>query len=98
MKYLPHEQSTDQLVQYASPQSFYPLAGRMIPWFVALAVIFGAAGLWMGLAVAPTDFQQGEGYRIIFIHVPASWMACSSIWSWPSGRPWAWPTTRGCRA
>lgn len=61
--------------KYASPQSFYPLAGRMIPWFVALAVIFGAAGLWLGLAVAPTDFQQGEGYRIIFIHVPASWMS-----------------------
>ncbi|MCK6404523.1 MAG: heme ABC transporter permease CcmC [Rhodocyclaceae bacterium] len=47
----------------------------MIPWFVALATVFGAAGLWLGLAVAPTDFQQGEGYRIIFIHVPASWMS-----------------------
>jgi len=61
--------------KYASPQSFYPLAGKMIPWFVALATVFGAAGLWLGLAVAPTDFQQGEGYRIIFIHVPASWMS-----------------------
>lgn len=61
--------------KYASPQSFYPLAGRMIPWFAALAVVFGAAGLWLGMVVAPTDFQQGEGYRIIFIHVPASWMS-----------------------
>ncbi|MCP5267872.1 MAG: cytochrome c biogenesis protein CcsA [Zoogloeaceae bacterium] len=61
--------------KYASPQSFYPLAGKMIPWFTALAVIFGIAGLWIGMAVAPTDFQQGEGYRIIFIHVPASWMS-----------------------
>ena len=61
--------------KYASPQSFYPLAGKMIPWFAAAAVVFGAAGLWLGLAVAPTDFQQGEGYRIIFVHVPASWMS-----------------------
>ncbi len=61
--------------KYASPQSFYPVAGKMIPWFVALATVFGIAGLWIGMAVAPTDFQQGEGYRIIFIHVPASWMS-----------------------
>ncbi|QRJ64709.1 heme ABC transporter permease [Azospira restricta] len=61
--------------KYASPQSFYPLAGKLIPWFAAAAVVFGAAGLWLGLAVAPTDFQQGEGYRIIFVHVPASWMS-----------------------
>ena len=61
--------------KFSSPASFYPLAGKMIPWFVALAVVFGAAGLWLGLFVAPTDFQQGEGYRIIFVHVPASWMS-----------------------
>lgn len=61
--------------KYGSPQAFYPLAGKMVPWFVALAVIFGAAGLWLGFFVAPTDATQGEGYRIIFIHVGASWMS-----------------------
>ena len=61
--------------KYASPQSFYPLAGKMIPWFAAAGTLFGLAGLWIGMAVAPTDFQQGEGYRIIFIHVPVSWMS-----------------------
>jgi heme exporter protein C len=61
--------------RYASPATFYPLAGRLIPVFVALSVLFGLAGLWLGLLVAPTDAQQGEGYRIIFIHVPASWMS-----------------------
>ena len=61
--------------KYASPQHFYPLAGRMIPWFVALTLIFGAWGLWLGLFVAPTDAQQGQGYRIIFVHVAASWMS-----------------------
>ena len=61
--------------RYASPQSFYPLAGRMIPWFWGLAAIFGVAGLGIGFLLAPTDAQQGEGYRIIFLHVPASWMS-----------------------
>ena len=61
--------------KYASPQYFYPLAGKMIPWFSVLALLFGAAGLWLGFFVAPTDAQQGEGYRIIFIHVGASWMS-----------------------
>ena len=61
--------------RFASPQNFYPLAGKMIPVFWSLAAIFGIAGLWMGFFVAPTDAQQGEGYRIIFIHVPASWLS-----------------------
>jgi heme exporter protein C len=60
---------------YASPATFYPLAGKMIPVFVVLTALFGIAGLWIGLFVAPTDFQQGEGYRIIFVHVPSSWMS-----------------------
>jgi heme exporter protein C len=61
--------------KFASPQSFYPLAGKMIPWFWGLAVVFLIPGLWISFFVAPTDFQQGEGYRIIFIHVPAAWMS-----------------------
>ncbi|HUW38045.1 MAG TPA: heme ABC transporter permease CcmC [Rhodocyclaceae bacterium] len=61
--------------KYASPPYFYPLAGKMIPWFAVLAVLLGIAGLWVGFFVAPTDAQQGEGYRIIFIHVGASWMS-----------------------
>ena len=61
--------------KFASPQAFYPLAGKMIPWFWALAAVLGVAGLTLGFLVAPTDAQQGEGYRIIFLHVPASWMS-----------------------
>jgi heme exporter protein C len=62
-------------LKYSSPQTFYPLAGRMLPWFAAAAAVFAAAGLYVGFFVAPTDFQQGESYRIIFVHVPASWMS-----------------------
>ncbi len=61
--------------RYAAPQQFYPLAGRLLPWLWALAAVLAAAGLWVGLVVAPTDFQQGDSYRIIFIHVPAAWMS-----------------------
>jgi len=61
--------------KFASPQSFFPLAGKMIPVFWVLAAIFGVAGLYLGFFVAPTDAQQGEGYRIIFLHVPAAWMS-----------------------
>ena len=61
--------------KYASPKTFYPLAGKLIPWCAASAAILIAYGLYLGLFVAPTDFQQGEGYRIIFVHVPAAWFS-----------------------
>jgi heme exporter protein C len=61
--------------KFSSPATFYPLAGRMIPWFAAAAVLLTAVGLYMSFFVAPTDYKQGEGYRIIFVHVPAAWMS-----------------------
>jgi heme exporter protein C len=61
--------------KYSAPSSFYPLAGKLIPVFWILTGILGAVGLYISFFVAPTDAQQGEGYRIIFIHVPASWMS-----------------------
>lgn len=61
--------------RFSSPASFYPLAGRLIPFFGWAAALLAAAGLYIGFAIAPTDYQQGESYRIIFIHVPSAWMA-----------------------
>lgn len=61
--------------RFASPPTFYPLAGKLIPWFAGAAVMFALAGLYLGFFVAPTDAQQGEGYRIIFVHVPVSLMS-----------------------
>ena len=61
--------------RYAAPQRFYPLAGRAVPWFAGLALLLTVVGLVIGLLIAPTDHQQGESYRIIFIHVPAAWMS-----------------------
>ena len=61
--------------RYSSPQTFFPLAGKLAAWFGALALMACGAGLYIGFFVAPTDAQQGEAYRIIFIHVPAAWMS-----------------------
>ncbi|HEX7156873.1 MAG TPA: heme ABC transporter permease CcmC [Burkholderiaceae bacterium] len=61
--------------RYAAPPEFYRLTGRLVPWFAALAAVLGLIGLYLGFFVAPTDAQQGESYRIIFIHVAAAWMA-----------------------
>src|SRR6185312_8029928 len=60
---------------FASPPTFYRLAGTLMPFFFVLAALLSAAGLYEGLWVAPTDAQQGEVYRVIFIHVPAAWMS-----------------------
>ena len=61
--------------KYAAPQRFYALTGTLIPYCVAVAVIATVIGLTIGLLIAPSDHQQGESYRIIFIHVPAAWMS-----------------------
>lgn len=61
--------------KYSSPQTFFPIAGKLIPWFAAMAVILGIIAFYIGYFVAPTDFQQGDAYRIIFLHVPAAWMS-----------------------
>jgi heme exporter protein C len=60
---------------YASPATFYPLAGRIAMPCAVAAIALAALGLYLGFGVAPTDATQGEAYRIIFVHVPTAWMA-----------------------
>lgn len=59
----------------ASPPHFYRIAGKWLPWLSGVTLLLLAVGLYGGLIYAPTDYQQGESYRIIFIHVPAAWMS-----------------------
>ena len=66
---------TTRLFSFAAPSRFYALAGKSVPWLWIAAAVFAYAGLYIGFFVAPTDAQQGESYRIIFIHVPAAWMS-----------------------
>ena len=63
------------LLSFSSPKTFYPLAGKLLPWFAASALVLTAIGLYLGFFVAPSDYKQGESYRIIFVHVAAAWMS-----------------------
>jgi len=58
-----------------SPPYFYRLAGRFLPWLYAIALVTGAVGLYGGLVVAPADYQQGDSFRMIYVHVPCAWMS-----------------------
>ena len=60
---------------FAAPSRCYRLAQTLQPWLLGAAVVLGALGLYLGLWQAPTDAQQGEVYRIVFVHVPAAWMS-----------------------
>lgn len=59
----------------ASPPHVYALAGRLTPWFAWPAALAVAAGLYGGLVLAPPDYQQGEGFRIIYVHAPSAWLS-----------------------
>ena len=61
--------------RYANPRRFTAIAEAALPWLAALALALLTAGLWQSLVAAPPDYQQGEAYRIMFVHVPAAWMA-----------------------
>ncbi|MBK5936026.1 heme ABC transporter permease [Halorhodospira sp. 9621] len=61
-------------LKYTAPANFHVLAQRLVPWLWAAAALFAVAGLYVGFFVAPPDYQQGNSYRIMFIHVPAAWM------------------------
>jgi heme exporter protein C len=62
------------LHKLGSPPLFYRFAGAVRPWALALALICGVVALYGGLVLAPADYQQGDAYRVIFIHVPSAWM------------------------
>ncbi|WP_353571530.1 heme ABC transporter permease [Candidatus Albibeggiatoa sp. nov. BB20] len=61
--------------QMASPRHFYGYTNYFIPFFTTICMVLMVAGLYYGLFVAPPDYQQGDSYRIMFIHVPAAWMS-----------------------
>jgi heme exporter protein C len=61
--------------KFSSPTTFYPLARKIAVVSTVIAVVLLAVGLYMSFFVAPSDYKQGEGYRIIYVHVPASWMS-----------------------
>lgn len=65
--YTPH-----LIYRLASPNAFYELSGRALPWLAGATLLLFGTGLVWGLAFAPPDYQQGESFRIIYVHVPAA--------------------------
>jgi heme exporter protein C len=61
--------------RFGSPPYFYRVAGRLTPWFAWPAAVLGLAGLIGGLVLAPADYQQHDGFRIIYVHAPAAWLS-----------------------
>jgi heme exporter protein C len=61
----------------ANPARFMRLSARAVPWCGWAAVVVLAVGLFWSLVVAPPDYQQGDTVRIMYVHVPAAWMALS---------------------
>ncbi len=59
----------------ANPNRFMRLSGAVVPWMAGMTAILIGVGLYMALFVAPPDYQQGESVRIMYVHVPAAWMA-----------------------
>jgi heme exporter protein C len=59
----------------ASPPHAYRICGRMLPWLGWLSAAAIATGLYGGLVLAPPDYQQGDGFRIVYVHAPAAWLS-----------------------
>jgi heme exporter protein C len=61
--------------RYANPSRVMRLSRLLQPWLAGATVLFIAAGLYLALVSSPPDYQQGESVRIMYVHVPAAWMA-----------------------
>jgi heme exporter protein C len=59
----------------ASPPHFYSLAPKLVPWFTVPGLLLIAYGVYAGLFLAPTDYQQGDAFRIIYVHVPSAYLS-----------------------
>jgi heme exporter protein C len=66
---------TSLWLRFAAPQRIFPWLQALVIASFLIAVVAGIVGLYIGFFVAPEDHQQGQVYRIIFIHVPAAWLS-----------------------
>lgn len=63
------------LAKLASPKYFYTLSSQLLPWFFGFALLFFLYGYIGGLLLAPPDYQQGNGFRILYVHVPSAFLS-----------------------
>ena len=66
------------LHRFANPGRFRRLAGRVLPWAAGISAVAFISGLWLALVASPIDYQQKDSVRIMYVHVPAAWMALST--------------------
>ena len=69
------------LYQLASPKIFYQLSGRWVPWLASSTLLMLLIGIVWGLVFAPPDYQQGDAFRIIYVHVPAAFLSMA-LYAW----------------
>ena len=69
------------LYQMASPKAFYQLSGRCISWLADSTLLTLVAGILWGLFLAPADYQQGDAFRIIYVHVPTAFLSMA-LFAW----------------
>ncbi len=58
-----------------SPPHFFRISGALLPWISSIAFLLMVLGIYGGLVLSPADYQQGDGFRIIYVHVPAAWLS-----------------------
>ena len=63
---------------FANPTRFSKIARLILPWLEIITVACLGYGLYLALLSSPADYQQGDAVRIMYIHVPAAWIALSS--------------------
>ena len=61
--------------RFASSPHIYRVAGTLTPWFAWPAGLLIVSALYAGLFLAPPDYQQGEGFRMIYVHAPSAWLS-----------------------
>ena len=61
--------------RFGSPKYFYNISLRLSKWVTIICIISFVCGVYGGLVLAPADYQQGDSFRIIYLHVPAAWMS-----------------------
>lgn len=67
--------------QLASPKKFYYLSEKLIPWLKLSSLAFLIIGVCWGLGFAPADYQQGDAFRIIYVHVPCAFLSMA-LYAW----------------
>ncbi|HEX6144683.1 MAG TPA: hypothetical protein VFZ01_18335, partial [Geminicoccaceae bacterium] len=61
--------------RFANPARYQRIADSVLPWAAGAGAVLAVLGLYLALVVAPPDYQQGHSARIMYVHVPAAWMA-----------------------